>query len=549
MPRTASACCGCTPRSACRPARFVAQRAAHAGDNRSRTRRRRSQVLRPRHRQRQGGDRQGRQRARRARVHDRTVRRSARTPSNYARDLRLPDANALSSMLAEAELAPLVPAVARLTGDYTLLREDLRPDPALVLEPEGGLTEDQLAEIRELLFGALSRWREAGSPPAPDPTDDELRRLMAYLITDDGLRRRVLLRPAPSELAIERRRRPAGARLAPRTSIAPDTPFTVRLDRRRPGCRACSPRIASGRPGCRTSSSIKDADVERPGSRTPARAAGTTSPKLACAATRSRRRDDWPQHFSTQDVLLDYFRACADELGLRRAHPLRAPRCSRADFDDDDAALASCTVQRRRTGRSEIARRPARSSARSVSSTGRSMPDIAGPRHVRRARRSTRRGGTTTSTSHGRRVAVIGTGASAAQFIPCVAERGRRARRLPAHRRTGSCPTPQLPRRAARRRAAGCSRHVPVLRASGIGCWLFWRTHEGSAAGRRRRPGVARRRPLGQRSSTTIVRELFTAVPRDRVRRSPELLDAGRAELSARRQAQRARQRGVAGGR
>ena len=29
------------------------------------------------------------------------------------------------------------------------------------------------------------------------------------------------------------------------------------------------------------------------------------------------QRHDWPLHFSTQDVLLDYFRRCADAFGLR----------------------------------------------------------------------------------------------------------------------------------------------------------------------------------------------------------------------------------------
>ena len=28
------------------------------------------------------------------------------------------------------------------------------------------------------------------------------------------------------------------------------------------------------------------------------------------------QRHDWPLHFSTQDVLLDYFRDCADEFGV-----------------------------------------------------------------------------------------------------------------------------------------------------------------------------------------------------------------------------------------
>ena len=30
------------------------------------------------------------------------------------------------------------------------------------------------------------------------------------------------------------------------------------------------------------------------------------------------QRDDWPQHFSTQPELLDYFRAFADDCGVRR---------------------------------------------------------------------------------------------------------------------------------------------------------------------------------------------------------------------------------------
>ena len=29
------------------------------------------------------------------------------------------------------------------------------------------------------------------------------------------------------------------------------------------------------------------------------------------------QRDDWPQHFSSQEVLLDYFRGVADRFGLR----------------------------------------------------------------------------------------------------------------------------------------------------------------------------------------------------------------------------------------
>ena len=49
----------------------------------------------------------------------------------------------------------------------------------------------------------------------------------------------------------------------------------------------------------------------------------TTSPLLirwawrACSRPSFAQTSEWPQYFSTQDVLLDYFRACADEFGVR----------------------------------------------------------------------------------------------------------------------------------------------------------------------------------------------------------------------------------------
>ena len=48
--------------------------------------------------------------------------------------------------VAAAEVPPLLPALAYATGDLSLLRDDLRPDPLLVAMPQGGLTDAQLAE-------------------------------------------------------------------------------------------------------------------------------------------------------------------------------------------------------------------------------------------------------------------------------------------------------------------------------------------------------------------------------------------------------------------
>ena len=50
-------------------------------------------------------------------------------------------------ILEDAEIPPLLPALAYVARDLSLLRDDLRPDPLLFGMPQGGLTEDQQAEV------------------------------------------------------------------------------------------------------------------------------------------------------------------------------------------------------------------------------------------------------------------------------------------------------------------------------------------------------------------------------------------------------------------
>jgi 4-hydroxyacetophenone monooxygenase len=51
----------------------------------------------------------------------------------------------LRAYLEEAEVPPLLPALAYITGDLTLLRDDLRPDPLMLALPQGGMTTAQQA--------------------------------------------------------------------------------------------------------------------------------------------------------------------------------------------------------------------------------------------------------------------------------------------------------------------------------------------------------------------------------------------------------------------
>ena len=78
----------------------------------------------------------------------------------------------IRAVLAEAEVPPLLPALAYVTGDLSLLRDDLRPDPILMGLPQGGMTAEQQATARA---SRSTRWcgsatTDPGSLPHPGAT-------------------------------------------------------------------------------------------------------------------------------------------------------------------------------------------------------------------------------------------------------------------------------------------------------------------------------------------------------------------------------------------
>src|SRR4029453_8344021 len=70
------------------------------------------------------------------------------------------DDDAIKDALSHAGVIPLLAAVAYATGDLSVLREELRPDPTRLLAPEGGIDGERLELARQLAFDALARFRE-----------------------------------------------------------------------------------------------------------------------------------------------------------------------------------------------------------------------------------------------------------------------------------------------------------------------------------------------------------------------------------------------------
>src|SRR5437762_13404114 len=93
----------------------------------------------------------------------------------------------LRAILLEAELPPLLPSLAYATGDMSLLRPELRPDPLLYAMPQGGLTDEQQATIRELALEALITFRDNGSQPTPVPPEPDVLAIMEYAVGEAGM--------------------------------------------------------------------------------------------------------------------------------------------------------------------------------------------------------------------------------------------------------------------------------------------------------------------------------------------------------------------------
>jgi 4-hydroxyacetophenone monooxygenase len=394
----------------------------------------------------------------------------------------------------DVDVFPLLGAVAHLTGDLSLLRDELRPDQARLLEPEAGISDEQKAEGHELVAAALIRHRDAGCPPAPMPSDAQLGELIEFFTgptTDDY---RELL---TEELALE------GDPRAPawhKAELAPDADFHVAI-------------IGSGMSGIVAAHRLAQAGVAFTIFEKNDEVGGTwwenTYPGCRVDVPNHTysysfaQTGDWPQFFSTQQVLLDYFRTCAERLGLKE-HTRFGTEVARATFDDD---TQTWSLDLRAADGGEERAGPFHAVVSAVGQLNRPRwPDIPGrDRYEGQSFHSAQWDHSIDLT--GKRVAVIGTGASAAQFIPAVAEE---AAELVVFQRTPPwlIPTPNYQAELSEG-LRWVIRHVPGY-ARWDRLWLFWRTLEGLHP----MAAVDPEWPDQERSVSLlndVIREMFTA--------------------------------------
>lgn len=408
------------------------------------------------------------------------------------------DDAAIRAVLEASEVPPLLAAVAYCTGDLSLLRAEFRPDPARLLEPEAGIDPAQIEAARQAAATALARFRDRGSVPAAPPGEEVLRQIFEFLIGPMTDRYQAVL---TEELAPEGTdpRAPAWSK----DDIAPDVAFEVAL-------------IGAGMSGLLAAHRLQQAGIPFTIFEKNHDVGGTwfenTYPGCRVDVPNHlysysfAQSGEWPQFFSTQDVLLDYFGSCCDEFGIRD-HIEFDTEVIDAAFDETDQQWS---VRVRRGGAPGSAPPEAvRRFNAIVSAVGQlnqpNYPDIPGRDRFAGPSFHSARWDHALDLS-GLRVAVLGTGASAVQFVPPLADQ---AGSVTLFQRT----PPWLVPSPTYMDDVPPSLHWVLGHVPGYArwdrLWLFWRSHEGLLPMAEVDPGW----PYPERSvseANDLVRELLT---------------------------------------
>ena len=365
-------------------------------------------------------------------------------------------------------LPALLPALAHALGDDSVLPEWVRPNGASIRDESAGLTPGQAREIRRIAIEALIDVRDGNrffddEATKSNISSERLRRLMSFAIGETIDAAYVPL--MREELSV------TGNDLRAPTwhtdDVAPGRSFPVAI-------------IGAGMSGLLAGHRLRQAGVDFLIFEKNDDVGGTwlenTYP--GCRVDVSNhvysysfaQRNDWPNYFSSQPELLDYFRTCADEFGVRE-HIRFGHEVSAMTWSDDDqrwtlkvnapnsesthvcSAVISAVGQLNRVNMPTIA----------------GMDDFAGPSFH------------SAQWDHNidlddKDVVVIGAGASASQFVPHVAER---TAHLSVLQRTPNwfVPVPTYHEPVADG-LQWLFRHLPGY-AQWYRFWLFWRSSEG----------------------------------------------------------------------
>lgn len=316
----------------------------------------------------------------------------------------------IANAVRDADLPSLLAALSVLTGDEALIADDLQPPRSRMgasIKPQGGLTEEAQVKARALSVRALIAYRDRGSPPL-DPATLQLEKAMKFLARDAGAEYLPLLK---HELALPRDLGAPGWR---KQESAPDCEFSVAV-------------IGAGLAGIAASYRLEQAGVSYkvfeknpdvggvwwenvyPGCR-------LDTPNFAYSYSFAQKQD-WPEQFSRQSEIQNYVSTVADAASVRK-HIAFETEVVAMVYNDAAAQWQIETRDKNGCMRTETF-------DAIITATGQlnkpAYPDIVGLESF---------GGQMLHSARwpaglnvrGKRVAVVGTGASAYQIAPAIVD-------------------------------------------------------------------------------------------------------------------------------
>jgi 4-hydroxyacetophenone monooxygenase len=317
----------------------------------------------------------------------------------------------IKKALEDADIPALLCALAMLTGDEALLSEDLRPPTppmSSTISPQGGMSAEAQRKARTLALKKIIAYRDAGCPEPRVASTEDLDQIMKFLIKDSNEDYLPILR---HELGIPK---DTGAPDWHKSDLAPHTEFRVAV-------------IGAGVSGIAAAHRLQQAGVEfviyeknkevggvwwenaYPGCR-------LDTPNFAYSLSFAQKQD-WPQQFSRQPEIQKYLSGVADATHIRSFIQFETEVVSMV-YDDATARWSVTT----RNASGEVTVQTFNAIITAVGQLNRpSFPTIEG--------RESFKGQSVHSAIwpqdldlKGKRVAVVGTGASAYQIVPSIVD-------------------------------------------------------------------------------------------------------------------------------
>jgi 4-hydroxyacetophenone monooxygenase len=417
------------------------------------------------------------------------------------------DDETLRRYLEDAHIPSLLPTLAHITGDLSVLREDLRAQFASLGQPQGGLGPAQVEEARILALEVLRRFRDQGGKVAPFPDQSTLRKILQYMAGGPPIDDYMAMMDEELALTGDDRRAPAWRK----DEVAPDREFKVAL-------------IGAGMSGIVAAYRLKQAGVAFVVFEKNADIGGTwyenTYPGCRVDIANhyysySFAQGDWPQWHSTQAELARYFAECVEEFGIRPDIQFSTEVVS-AVFDDRTASW-NVTVCRP-DGQEETL--PFQAVVSALGQLNQPfVPEIAGQSSFRGTAFHSARWNHDVELD-GKRVAVIGTGCSAVQFAPIVASQAAQTtvfQRSPNWMRPDPNYHADVPEGFQ-----WLLRHVPHYR-QWYRFYLFWSTAEAFRPAADVQPGWDRPGSVGPANET--VRQMLAGAMAAQFEDRPDLLE------------------------